>query len=317
MAVPNSSYATDFIATTLNNFESQIRSEILQQTVVLNLAKEKLLEEKDGGAQISIPVIYDDNDTFKAYEQDDDLDLSIQTGATVADFPWRQHAGSIVISGIDLFRNGRTKSQIVDLLEYKTKQLVDSVSYKLTTEILSAQSGKNMLGLPDLIASSNNTVGGINSSTYSWWRANSDTTATFGSTYNGNGILRMRAMMLACTRAGKAPDLILTTSHLFGAFENALAANQRLVKGDNKWGFDMLEFKGAQLFWDDQITSGEMYFIRSDHIKFVVGKGANFSLERPVAPANKDISIWRYMLYSQMVAKARRTSGKIYGCTAT
>lgn len=316
MAVPNSSYATDFIATTLNNFESEMRSEILQQTVLLNLAKEHFMEEKDGGAQISIPIIYDDNDTFKAYEQDDDLDLSMMTGATIADFPWRQYAGSIVVSGIDLFRNGRTKSQIVDLLQYKVKQLVDSVSYKLTTDMLSIQSGKKMNGLPDLIASSNNTVGGIDSSTYSWWRANSYTTATFGTTAVGNGILTMLNMVHSCTRLGKTPDLILTTPTLFAAFENSLVYNQRFVKNDNKWGFDMLQFKGAPLFWDDQVSTGEMYFIRTEHIKLVVGKGADFVLERPVPPANKDISIWRYILYCNMIAKARRTSGKIYGLTA-
>lgn len=316
MAVPNSSYATDFIATTLNNFESEMRSEILQQTVLLNLAKEHFMEEKDGGAQISVPIIYDTNSTFKAYEQDDDLDLSLQTGATIADYPWRQYAGSIVVSGIDLFRNGRSKSQIVDLLQYKTKQLVDSVAYNLTTDMLSAQSGKKMNGLPDLIASSNNTVGGINSSTYSWWRSQSVTTATFGTTAVGNGIQHMIQQMHAATRLGKAPDLILTTSVLFAAFENALVYNQRFVKGDNQWGFDMLQFKGAPMFWDDQVTTGEMYLIRTDHIKFVVGKGADFVLERPVPPANKDISIWRYILYCNLIAKARRTSSKLYGITA-
>jgi len=316
MAVPNSSYATDFIATTLNNFESEMRSEILQQTVLLNLAKEHFMEEKDGGAQISVPIVYDDNDTFKSYEQDDDLDLSMMTGATVADYPWRQYAGSIVVSGIDLFRNGRSKSQIVDLLQYKVKQLVDSVSYKMTHDMLAAQAGKNMNGLPDLIASASNTVGGISGATYSWWQNTSDTTATFGSTTVGNGIQRMIERMHASTRLGKSPDLILTSAFVFGQFENALVANQRFVGSDNKWGFDMLQFKGAPLFWDDQVTSGDMYFIRTEHIKLVVGKGANFVLERPVPPANKDISIWRYILYCNLIAKARRTSSKLYGITA-
>jgi len=91
----------------------------------------------------------------------------------------------------------------VDLLEYKTKQLVDSVSYKMTTKLLAAQSGIEILGLPDLIASSNNTVGGINSSTYSWWRSNNYTTATFGTSVVGNGILWMNSLMTSCHK-GKA-----------------------------------------------------------------------------------------------------------------
>lgn len=317
MAVPNSSYASDFLATTLNNFEHQIRSEILQQTVVLRVLKERAMESKDGGSQLSIPIVYDDNDTFKAYEQDGDLDLSLQTGNTVADYVWRQYAGSIVISGIDLFRNGNSKAKIVDLLAAKTKQLVDSVSYKLTTKLLSAQSGLEMNGLPDIIASSNNTVGGIDSSTYSFWRAQSLSTATFGSTAVGNGLQSMSQLMRQATR-GKAPDLIITTSHLFGAFENALVNNQRILSDDESmYGFQRMKFKGADMFWDDQVTSGEMYFINTDHIKLVIGKGADFKLQNKVPPANKDVQIWSYLLYCQLIAKARRTSAKLYGVTAT
>jgi len=70
------------------------------------------------------------------------------------------------------------------------------------------------------------------------------------------------------------------------------------------------------MFWDDQVTSGDMYFINTDDIKFCVGKGANFKLVSKVAPAQKDVSIWQYLLYCQLIAKARRTSAKLYGVTA-
>jgi len=124
MAVPNSSYASDFVATTLNKFEPVIRSEILDHTLLLKLAKEKMLEERDGGANISVPLIYDDNDTFKAYEEDGDLDLSLQTGATNADYPWRQYGGSVVIPNIDLFKNGNSKAKMWIFLSIRRSSLL-------------------------------------------------------------------------------------------------------------------------------------------------------------------------------------------------
>lgn len=318
MAVPNSNFASDFIASTLKYFEKSLRSHILQQSVALSVLKERAMDEVDGGEELAYPQLYDDNDSFKSYSQDGDLDLSMQTGLTIAQYPWRQYAGSVVISGMDLFRNGMSKAKIVNLLEAKTKQLSESVTYKLITDLFSAQSGTNIQGLPDLVASSSNTVGGIDSSTYTWWANNNVTTATFGTTVNGNGFQHMQNMMKDCSENGKTPDIIMTTARIHSAIELALMNNRYFVRGDSKdkWGFDSIPFKGADIYWDDQCVSGSLFFINSDDLRLVFGKGANFSLQNKVEPANKDIKVWLYLTYLQLVAKKRRSHGLIYGMTS-
>jgi len=318
MAVPNSNFANDLIAATLRRYDKMLQSTILDQTNALAAMKQRSVEVR-GGRELAFPVIYDDNDTFKAYERDDDIDLSEQDGLSHSTYEWRQYAGSIVIPNIDLFKNGSDKEKIVDLLDYKVQQLKESIAYKLTTDLFAAQSGKKILGLPDLIASSNNTVGGINSSTHSWWRNQKATTATFGTTINGNGFVYMNNIMRAASPMGKAPDLILTSSFLYGAIEQALMAARSLDgnRPNPDWGFDHIPFKGSSIVFDGQCSTGHLYFVNTDKIKLILGEGAKFALDEKVAPANKDISVWVYKTYLAHVAKERRSSAQLYGITST
>ena len=315
--MPNPNFPTDLISSTLHKYEKKIRSNILDKDVVLKILKEKALDEINGGRALAYPQIYQTNSTFQSYAGSDEISLAEQEGLTQAEFPWAQYAGSVVLTGIDEFKNAASETQILPLLQARIQQLEETATQSLGQAIFSAQSGTAMQGLPDLISTSNNTVGGINSSTYSYWRNQKDSSVSnFGLTMQGVGINAMNAMMKNCTKGSKAPDVLLTTSTIHGYIENVLANNQRFLKDEASWGFSSIPFKGAQIFYDNNCEAGKIYFINTDDLRLVLGKGKNFKLMSAESPANQDIKVWKYLIYLQLVAKNRRTQGVMSGISS-
>ena len=108
----NPNFSTDLISSTLHKYEKKIRSNILDRDVVLKLFKEKAMDEVAGGRKLAYPQIYLENETFQSYEGSDEISLAEQQGLTHAEYDWAQYAGSIVLSGIDEFKNSDSASRI-------------------------------------------------------------------------------------------------------------------------------------------------------------------------------------------------------------
>lgn len=313
----NANFPTDIISSTLHKYEKKIRSNILDQDVVLKILKEKALDEVSGGRKLAYPQITQENSTFQSYSGADELVLAEQEGLTHAEYDWAQYAGSIVLPGIDEFKNSDSSSRILPLLETKIQQLEETATSHLGEKVFTAQAGTEINGLPDLISTSNNTVGGINSSTHSYWRNNKDASVSnFGTTMNGVGMAGMNSMMKDCMKTNKSPDVIITTQTIHEYIENVLVQNQRFLGNEASWGFEAMPFKGAKIFFDDNATAEAIYFLNTEDLRLVVGKGKNFKLDQKPSPANQDIKVWTYLVYLQLVAKRRRTQGIMSGISS-
>jgi hypothetical protein len=275
----------------------------------LKVFKEKALDEVDGGRSLAYPQIDRKNETFKSYRGSDEIAIAQSEGLTHAEYDWSQYAGSLVLEGIEEFKNSSAKERIVSLLESKILQLEESAVDKLTDDIFAATTtGTNMNSLRQLIATSNNTVGGINSSTFDYWRnVQSSSVTTFGTSTNAAGLTEMNRVMKLCTKAVDSPDVIMTTLTIHGWIETALAASQRFLTDTASYGFSAMPFKGAKIYFDGKAPDNEIRFINTKDLRLAVGKGRNFKLSEKVAPANQDIKVWTYLVYLQLVAKSRRT----------
>lgn len=317
----NVNFPTDLISSTLRRYEPKLRSSILDKDILLRLLKERAMDHVAGGRALAYPQIESSNSTFKSYQGAETLDLSIQEGFTNAEYQFAQYAGAVVITGIDQFKNSLSESQIFDLVKAKVKQLEDSVSAKLSLNAATSNSAnsKDILGLSDLIdAGTNDTVGGINSSTQAFWRNQHQTIPAnnFGVTMAGNGMTAMNSSMKNATKESRMPDLIVTTPSIHGMIENVLVSSQRFQSSESaSWGFDRLPFKGADVIFEGNIATGNIYLINTDDLRLVMGQGANFRVEETPPPANQDIRVWRYIAYMALVAKARRTQARISGIT--
>ena len=55
------------------------------------------IEYQNGGERIQIPLMYEENDTFKSYSGYSTLTVKPQDGLTSAFFPWCEIGGTITI----------------------------------------------------------------------------------------------------------------------------------------------------------------------------------------------------------------------------
>jgi hypothetical protein len=315
----NTNFSTDIISSTLHHYGKKLWSNILDKDVLLRVFKEKAMDVVPGGRKLAYPQIYLSNQTFESYAGADEIDLSIQQALTHAEYSWAQYAGSVVITGIDLFKNSGSKEQILNLLDAKVQQLEETAVATLSNHIANAASGQNMLGLKDLFyCTTASTVGGIAGGTYSYWRnANAIFTTTynasgnFGTSVAGDGMSVMNKMMKDAAPDGESPDLILTTPIIHGFIENVLVSNQRFLGDEADWGFSSIPFKGAKIFFDGNIATSNIFFINSNATRLVIGKGANFRPQKVADPANQDVKVWLYTIYLQLVTKNRRKNARV------
>ena len=165
------------------------------------------------------------------------------------------------------------------------------------------------------------TVGGTSGGTALALDGSNDTGAvsfaSFCSTTSGvaGGIKAMTEMYQACTVGNDAPDIIITTPVIYSAYETALQANKRwegsATSGDA--GFESLRFKGASVYHDSAVPSGQMYFLNSKYLDFKVHSKRNFAFEDFKPMETKDGIQARIFWMGQLTCSNPRMQGLLDG----
>jgi hypothetical protein len=252
---------------------------IFKDLVLLNHLNSKgRVQVEEGGTSIVEPLMYAVNNTVGSYSGYDAIDLTPQDGITAAEYQWKQMAASIAISGIEESKNRGTEA-IIKLLNAKIMQAEESLKSSLNTMLYSDGTGngsKDFNGLGNIVATVNNTVGGIDSTTNTWWNPFQDTSAStlsqadMGNVYN------------QISKGSDVPDLIITNTNLFEKYESTLSLQVRYqdVAKANA-GFQNLMFKQTPLVFDLAIaadaTSAPMYFLNSKYLKLTGMNGHWFN----------------------------------------
>ena len=331
MAVPNSSFANSLINLTLRNTRKVLADNFTSHSVVLDsIKKAGGYETKSGGYEIQEPLRYGGNTTIKSYSGYEPFDLAPQEGITSATYSWKQIGGSVSISGIEAFKNSG-KEQLLSLLTAKMDQLQDSFYEEVDDQLVAdgtGNGGKDIGGLDLLVeeGGASSTVGGIDSSTYSWWANQSTdfaatyTTNSFGATDTGqsdtNGINAFRSMLYDCTRKKERPNLILTTADIRAEFEAVTETHYRTQSLDAaEMGFDdSVKFSGIPVIWDANVRAGTAWWLNTKFLRFIVGKGHEFKMSGFEAPIDQDAKVAKIHLYCALTTNRRSAQGVIYNC---
>ena len=267
------------LSTTLQNYQPTLVDNIFKDLVLLNHLNSKgRVQVEEGGTSIVEPLMYAVNNTVGSYSGYDAIDLTPQDGITAAEYQWKQMAASIAISGIEESKNRGTEA-IIKLLNAKIMQAEESLKSSLNTMLYSngtGNGGKDFNGLGNIIATVNNTVGGIDASANTWWNPFQDVSASTLSQQD------MGVVYNQISKGSDVPDLILTNANLFEKYESLLTANVRYqdVAKANA-GFQNLMFKQTPLVFDLAIaaatSSAPMYFINSKYLKLTGMNGHWFN----------------------------------------
>ncbi|MCI0557645.1 MAG: phage major capsid protein, partial [Nitrososphaera sp.] len=235
---------------------------------------------------------------------------------TYAEFNYKQLAGNVVITGLEEIQNSG-KEAVHNLLKSRIKNLEKSLKNEMATALYATgtgNDGKEIGGLRLLVADAGTgTVGGIDSSTWTFWQNFkydfSDESVTAGVTTIQHA---MNQVWVNIIRGADKPDMWVadTTYYLF--YLESLQANQRFV--DEKMaqaGFMNIMFMSSPVFFDDQCPSTHMYALNTDYLYLRPAKGREFVPLGEKASVNQDAMVMPVVWGGNLCTSNRSLQGVI------
>jgi hypothetical protein len=273
MASANSSF-TDIITTTLDNRSKKVADNVTKHNAFFHRLQEKgAIKPANGGAQIVQELSFQENGNFQWYSGSDILNVGQTDMLTAANFPWRQAACAVVISGLEEGQNSGEPA-VLQLLAERIKVTESTMANNLAQGAYSDGSsygGKQVAGLGAAIlaAPTSGVYGGIDRASYTFWRnyATGSLGAQTVTTIGPN----MTKVYLNTKRGADHVDLILADNTLGALFISSLQPNQRFMNPKlAEAGFDNVRFMGADVVVDGGYggfaPSNVMYFLNTNHI---------------------------------------------------
>lgn len=294
-------------------------------------------ESADGGLYVAEDLMYALG-TADSYDGYDELPLTPNEGITQSTWQWAQAASPISVSEKERKQN---KHRIVNLITSKIMQAemgfkeffaknflrgaLESGGSTLLTPYVSTVNGSSFIDpLPKLIQldpTASNTIGGINQSTYSWWRNQYKASAATTTTAFMNEVLKMYN---DCSKGpGGPPDLILTDQTTWELVHQAYRAYfQNTARTDGNFPFPNLQFFNSKIVWDEFVpdaysatsattTYGTMYFLNTKFFKCIYENETNFVATDFQKPINQDAKYKHILWMGTVVMSNRRKQGVI------
>lgn len=321
MASPN---LTELVTTTLRHRSGQLADNISQSNALLAaLSQRGRVRPVAGGRTIVEELEYAENSTFKYYSGYEALDVSPSDVFTAAEFDWKQAAVNVTASGLETRVQNASREAIINLLEKRIENAEKTMANNISEGIYSdgtGSGGKQIGGLQSLVADAGTgTVGGINSTTYTFWK--NQTSGDVASADTDTTILanEMRQMWLECTRGMDKPNLIVTGKAMFDTFWESLTDIQRITSAEEGVrGFRSLTFVDVPVIYDGGPHGGmgsltnHMYFLNTDFLYWRPHSSTNMvPLERRDS-LNQDAFVVPLIFAGNLTCSNRSLQGVVY-----
>ena len=312
MASPNLS---EIVTTTLKNRSKSLADNVSNHNALLRRMRENGNTTTVTGRDITRELEYADNGTVQFYSGYETLDVSPADVLSAAVYSYKQLAGNVTISGLEQIKNSGTEA-LINLLEARVNVLEKSMMNSLSTSLYSdgtGTSGKEVGGLQLLVADAGTgTVGGINSSTYSFWQ-NVQTTATSSAFSTTNVQADMNNIYLQLVRGADSPDLIMAGTNAYKAFLGSLQAIQRVTSdGMARSGFTSVQYLNSDVVFDSSCNTNRMYFLNTDYLRLEVAASRNFVPGEARMSVNQDALVTPMFWSGNLTCSNRALQGVIH-----
>lgn len=319
MAYPNPAIG-DIVATTLEN-----RSRTAADNVTRNNALLMRLEQRgnakpfSGGRSIWQELEYAQNQTAMWYSGYEVINVSPSQIFTAADFPIRQAAVAVSISGLEELQNAGPQ-QMIDLIEGRVKNAESTLTSLIAQGVYSDGSLPKEIGGLQLLVSdspSTGTVGGIDRATWQFWQNIAYSASTNGGAAATSANIRryMDALYVQLVRGTDRPDLLVADNNYWLLYNESLQPLQRINNPKlAEAGFMNLKYMdadvvldgGFQGFSSDPVPVGgapanTMYFLDTKYIYYRPHRARN------MVPLNPD----RYSINQDAVVKLMGWAGNM------
>jgi hypothetical protein len=312
---PNSTY-TEIVTTTLAGYSKTMADNVTNNNALLRHIDSKGNKSPATGRTIVQELEYATNSTTKWYSGYEVLDTSTSNVFTAAEFNYKQLAGNVVISGLEQVENSGPE-QIFNLLKSRIRNLEKSLKNTMATALYADGTGtdsKEIGGLQLLVPGTvGNTVGGINSGTYTFWANQVYDFSTETVTASATTIqTAMNTLWLACIRGADRPDVIVGDTNYFGFYWSSLQTNQRFTSDESaSAGFMNLMFMDAPVYYDDQCPSNKIYMLNTDYLFLRYAEGREFVPLGEKASVNQDALVMPVAWAGNMTVSNRARQGII------
>jgi len=299
MASPNSTF-TEMVTTTLREHGKTLADNVTNHNALLDRLKKKgNIEFTDGGYEIVKPLEYAENSTYQRFDGYDTLNVSASDVLTAAKFDWKNQVVHVTANGTELRKNSG-KNAMIKLTKSRIKNAFNTANNNLSSDVYSDGTASNQInGIQALVADAGTgTVGGIDSSTYSFWQNGVQSAA---SPIQGGGAITpskttiqslMLPLWLQLTRGMDHPDLIVADDTYFTFYEESLTDLKRYTEdGKGQGGFLSLKYKQADVVYDSAssgMPDAHMYFLNTDYLGMEVHKDTNWKQIDDKKPINQD-----------------------------
>lgn len=308
---------TELVSTTYRNHKKEVADNVSNHNALFRRITEKgRYRKEDGGLSIVTPLDYANNSTYQRYSGFDTLNVGAVDVITAAEYAWRQVAVNVAASGLEI-RTNSGSNRIINFVKAKLKNAQRSMANGLAQDLYSDGTAANQMnGIQALVSDTGTgTVGGINSSTFSFWQNQVLSAATAGITPSSSTIEAgmMLPLWLACTRGNDTPDLIVMDSNYFTMFETSQSSLKRYAPSDEgKGGMISMKYKTADVFFDSSasgIPANHMYFLNTDFLELVVHQDADMEIMPELRSVNQDAIVIPVLFQGNLVVSNRARQG--------
>lgn len=270
MAFPGYS---DIVASTMENRSSEVADAVSNNNAIFYTMKQKgRIKTFDGGRTIMQNLAFAENGNATAYSGYDELPVGVQDVLTAAEYPIKQYAAPVTMSGLEDLQNSG-KEQIFDLMEARMEVAENTLINLLTRDMHGDGTGFGGKALTGLLLAmptdpTTGTYGGINRALWPVWRPRY-TVAAGVTAATVLGVIN--AEFNALVRMNDKPDLIAMGDTIYGRFEAAIQVNQRFENPKlAEVGFTTLLYKGATVVLDGgmggAIPTGDVLFLNTKYL---------------------------------------------------
>lgn len=312
---------TELVTTTYRNHKKEISDNVSEHNALYRRVTTKgRVRREDGGLSIVEPLDYAENSTYQRYSGYDPLNVAASDVLSAAEFPWRQQATHVTASGLEI-RSNSGENRIINLVKSRIKNAQRTMANNLSEDFYSSGSLTNQIGgLQSLIADAGTgTVGGINSSTFTFWQ---NTLQSAAAPLQGGGAIvpsattiesLMLPLYLRTTRGADTTDLIVASEDYFTFYEQSQTTLKRYAPEDNgKGGMISMKYKNADVFFDSAasgIPAAHMYFINTDYVNVVVHQDADMEIMPEMRAINQDAIVIPIIHQCNLTISNRKRQG--------
>lgn len=319
MTSPNSNFAGDLLATTVQELEDELFEQILRKnatTATLDL--EGSVIGIDGGISIAIPIMYAENGSYKRYSGSEQLNTTSNEVFSVFQYEPKQIAINVQANGREIHQNmGRSQNR--DLVKSRVVNAKYTFENNFNIDLLSDGLLPNQIGGLQQLISDNGTgtVGGVSRTTFSFaanqfYRATTDGGVALNSSNIVTYMDRLDVLLQTYKAKTKA---IISDNASFVLYESAVHPLQRInqEKGAlGKLGFRTYQYKDMEVVFEPTASgmpASTQYWIDPEVLELRYYYGRNLNKLPTRQSFNQDAQIEYLAWMGNLTAKNFRRLG--------